>query len=209
MDMVDQAILTTFPLLAVGRSAGCEPATESGIRYLAASDGLWREVNLPWIRVLHPLATTILPLPYGQLQMVVDVKCGPVPVELIRDFNTMARAAAPREIAAALIWNEATEMWRLAERPAISSSAEDIHYREVDLHAGDHLVVDMHSHGHYPAFFSGEDDRDDAGTMRFSLVVGSFNNEQPSAKMRLCMAGITLPAQVRDGQLHIVNKEDA
>jgi PRTRC genetic system protein A len=209
MSSVDKAILGTFPLVAVGPTEGYPPAVESGIRYLAAAEGLWREINLPWIRILHPLGPSTLPLPYGHLKYEVDVKCGPVPVELIREFNAVARACAPQENAAAIVWNAVEDYWRLAQRPVISASADHIEFREATLLPGEHIVIDVHSHGHHPAFFSRDDDRDDAGTMRFSLVVGSFNKEQPTSAMRLCMAGLVLPARVRDGELQIVTKEDA
>lgn len=208
MDSFDQAILETFPLAAVGPRGGVEDAPGSGIRYLAASDGLWREVALPWIRVRHMVAPTLLPLPYGSMQADVELRCGPLDLGLVRDFNRMARAAAPAEVAAAIVWNEHSGAWRLEPRKARSSSASHVDYDEVALDDGDHMVVDLHSHGHYPAFFSGQDDKDDHGSMKFSLVVGDFNKDQPSSAMRLCMAGLMAPARIAaDGQLVIINRE--
>ena len=73
-----------------------------------------------------------------------------------------------------------------------------IDYDEIRLQEGEHLVVDMHSHGDMPAFFSGEDDRDDAGAMRFSVVVGNIGSETPSSQMRLCLAGVFLRASINE-----------
>lgn len=208
MDSFDQAILSTFPLTAVAPRGGVEEPTGTGIRYVAASDGLWREITLPWIRVRHLVAPTLFPLPYGGMQAGVELLCGPLDVDLVRAFNQMARQAAPTEVAAAIIWNEHSGAWRLEQRNARSSSAVHVDYDEVVLGDGDHTVVDLHSHGHLPAYFSGQDDADDYGAMKFSLVVGDFNKDQPSSAMRLCMVGLMAPARIAaDGQLVIIKKE--
>lgn len=199
--MFDRAMLETFPLEAVGRMAGLQPAAKAGTRFLVAGNGLWREIVLPWIRVLHPLALSALPLPYGDLGADVEVLCGPVPTDLVREFNRHARDHAPTEVAAAIIWNARSHVWRLDHRRARSASNDRIEYDEVKLGDDEHIVIDVHSHGHFPAFFSAEDDRDDYGSMKFSLVVGSFNQERPTAEMRLCMAGVNLPAHLIEGGL--------
>lgn len=208
MDGRDSAILSAFPLHAVAPVAGYSPAADSGTRYLASAEGLWREINLPWIRVLHLIAPSVLQLPYGRLQPEVEVKCGAVPTALLREFNSWAREEAPQEIAAAILWNETTEEWRLARRIVRSASPGHVEFDEVQPEDGEHLVIDIHSHGHYPAFFSAEDNRDDFGSMKFSLVVGSFNQTQPTSVMRLCMAGAISPARVdSQGQMLIINEE--
>jgi len=208
MDARDSAILSAFPLHAVAPIAGHVPATDSGIRFLASAVGLWREVNLPWIRVLHLIAPSVLQLPYGPLQPEVEVKCGAVPLALLREFNAWAREEAPQEIAGAILWNENTGLWRLARRVARSASNAHVEFDEVQPEDGEHLVIDVHSHGHYPAFFSEEDNRDDFGSMKFSLVVGSFNQTQPSSAMRLCMAGAISQARVDgQGELCVINEE--
>jgi PRTRC genetic system protein A len=210
MTALDSAILGAFPLITVPPSGQYDQAVENGTRYLAAACGLWREITLPWVRVLHPVAPALLALPYGRLTMEVEVRCGAVPAELVREFTSSARATAPSESAAAIVWNSASGEWKLAMRHARSASAAHIEFDEVTLEENDHLVVDVHSHGHYPAFFSSEDNKDDHGAMKFSLVVGSFNTPQPTSEMRLCMAGLVLPARVNtDGELWVNTQEIA
>jgi PRTRC genetic system protein A len=69
---------------------------------------------------------------------------------------------------------------------------------------GEHIVVDVHSHGLHTAFFSAEDDADDAGAMKVSLVLGNLDQERPTSKMRLCMAGLVRPAYLNgDGRLGV------
>lgn len=186
---MDQAILTSFPLLPVPTSSTLSAATSHGMRYLVGRLGVLREINLPWIRVIHSVANSILPLPYGMVDETVEFKCGRMPSDLIKSFVQDARAAFPNEAAAAFVWNENTGQWRYARREGVRVSSAHISYIEVRLAEGEHLVVDVHSHGGHPAFFSEEDDRDDAGAMKVSLVLGNLDQERPTSKMRLCMAG--------------------
>lgn len=186
---MDKAILQAFPLIAVPPSGELPLPQANGIRYLAARSGLWREINLPWIRLRHRIGSTAIGLPYGETHAELSFLCGEIPMELVREFCYEAKLEAPIEIAGALIWNENKNEWRYARRRASSASASHIEYEEVRMNEGEHLVVDIHSHGHHEAFFSEEDDRDDAGSMKLAAVVGSLNRENGTSRMRLCMAG--------------------
>jgi PRTRC genetic system protein A len=66
--------------------------------------------------------------------------------------------------------------------------------RELDDHES--VAIDMHSHGHIPAFFSDTDDRDDAGSVKISGVVGNLDSDTPTAAFRLCVLGLYLPINV-------------
>lgn len=205
MSFLDKAILETFPFTAVPPSGQVLPAAASGTRFLAAHDGLWREITLPWIRLVHKVGTTSMKLPYGAIEQSVEFPCGPVPLGLIDDFCDQARASAPAEIAAAVTWSELSNEWTLRYRHARSSSAAHIEYDEVRLAEGEHLVLDVHSHGHHPAFFSAQDDHDDMGAMKVSLVVGNCTEPRRTARMRLCMAGFVQPARLDvSGQLEVI-----
>ena len=199
---MDQVILQAFPLLAAPADGILPRAPSDGMRYVAAKDGVWREVTLPWIKVRHKVADSVLELPYGGLEGCIDYQCGSVPREAIRQFVEEARVAAPNEIAAALIWNEVSNEWRYARRQELSASPDRIEYVEVRLGEDEHLVVDIHSHGWAPAFFSSTDDADDRGAMKISLVLGNLDRNRPSSAMRLCMAGFVRPVTMSaDGVL--------
>lgn len=51
------------------------------------------------------------------------------------------------------------------------------------------IVVDIHSHANFNAFFSGTDDRDDANTIRYSAVLGHNDTDNPSFKARFNYLG--------------------
>jgi len=194
-----QALLAAFPLVAVAPDGAVPPADADGIRYLVSATGLWRQVTLPWVTFVHEVAPAVLRLPYGQVQPTLELRCSGIPTDLIREFTARAKQQAPTEVAAAFLWDEGSDTWRLAWRHARSASSGHIEYDEVRPLDGEHLVLDAHSHGYHPAFFSAEDDRDDHGSMKFSLVVGSLNQALPSSAMRLCMAGVQLPARIGAG----------
>lgn len=197
---MDEAIQKAFPLLAVPVSGAIPPAQNNGMRYLVANTGLWREINLPWIRICHPIAETLCPLPYGPLEDAVEFRCGAIPQSVIREFVGDAKAAMPLETAGVFLWNEATGQWRYQSRYARSASGAHIDYDEVSPRDGEHIVVDVHSHGRHAAFFSHEDDKDDAGAMKVCLVLGNLDKDSPTSEMRLCMAGQVVRPAYLNGQ---------
>lgn len=186
---MDEAIQKAFPLLAVPVSGEVPAAQANGVRYLVANTGIWREINLPWVRVCHQVGDTTCTLPYGPLREAVEFRCGAIPQAVIREFVSEAKTASPLESAGVFLWNESAGQWRYQTRNTRSVSGEHIEYDEVTPQDGEHIVVDVHSHGLHAAFFSSEDDRDDAGAMKVSLVLGNLDTEMPSSRMRLCMAG--------------------
>lgn len=194
MNVSSEAVLAAFPLLAVATGDETPAAAQHGIRYLVGRQGIAREVSLPWIKVRSLIAPTHLPLPYGNIEETVEFRCGLIPIPVVREFIDDAKEALPNEIAGVFLWNEASGDWRYQRRQATSAGHAHVHYVEVQPGDGEHIVVDVHSHGCHPAFFSDEDDRDDAGAMKLSLVLGNLDQARPTSKMRLCMAGVLRPA---------------
>jgi PRTRC genetic system protein A len=164
--------------------------------------GVVREIVLPWIRIRHGIGNTVMVMPYGRIDETVDFLCGPIPREMFAIFMEAAKVALPKECAAAFVWNQNTCAWRYEDRQAIEATECHILYKEVRLSDEEHLVVDIHSHGIWPAFFSEEDNKDDHGTMRLSVVLG-FESGLTSAA-RLCMAGKFFPASLdAEGRLMV------
>lgn len=205
MTYMDEAVLKAFPLLPASASGKQQPAHAYGTRYLVGRHGVSREITLPWIRACQLVAPSALDLPYGVVVDAVEFCCSPIPATLVREFVADAKQAQPLEIAAVFLWNEADDSWRYARREATTSSGDHINYEEVRPGDGEHLVVDVHSHGVHAAFFSMEDDADDAGAMKVSLVLGNLDQERPTSKMRLCMAGLVQPAFLSsDGRMGVL-----
>lgn len=182
---LDSFISTTYPLVAAPSHRELPDLDVNGIRYLVAGNGLWRELQWPWLHARYPLLTdSSVSLPYGLIQEQVHFKCSAPPPALWTAFIKDAKAAMPLEAAGALIWNEQTSVWRYEQRHAISARADFIQYAEVQLGEDEHLVVDIHSHGNHKPFFSSIDDQDDMGSVKVSVVFGCLH-ASPSWVMRL------------------------
>lgn len=184
-ELPDNVVLEAFPLLAVPSSGTVPANSRNGLRYLVARDGLYKEVTTPWLRAVLPCSPAVLgTTPYGPLVPGVELTCGTLPLDLIREFTAHARGALPNETTAVLAWNWARGSWRLVHREEESASRARVVYREARLEEEEVLVVDLHSHGDEDAFFSAEDDRDDAGGIKISAVVGRVRTE-PTLRARL------------------------
>ena len=204
---MDETIQSMFPTLAMPREGNIAPAIKNGTRYIVARDGLWREVTLPWVTVVHKIGHSDYSLPYGAVEESVSVKCGPIPAHIRSKFVQDAKAAMPNELAAAVIWNSKDQSWRYELRENINATVGHVDYREVHLREDEFLVLDLHSHGTFEAFFSNEDDRDDAGSMKFSGVIGNLNSGNMTSVLRLNMLGKTWDADLTShGQLEVLCK---
>lgn len=60
------------------------------------------------------------------------------------------------------------------------------------------IVVDIHSHADFNAFFSGTDDRDDQNCIRFSGVVGHNDKETRTMKFRFNYLGTRIDVNLED-----------
>ena len=61
-----------------------------------------------------------------------------------------------------------------------------------DLEAGEHVILDIHSHGTHPAFFSSEDNFDDSkyrGNLKNCYVLGNLDQPQLSYTHRWVSRG--------------------
>lgn len=185
-------------LIAKPLMSGLPAAAAPGVRIVVASDGLWREISLPWLYCMHSIAALDnkdVKLPFGALETRFELRCGAVPASLLQEFRRMAAQAAPNEVAAALVWNDVTGQWRLAPRPSLFASAARVIYLEAKLGENEHLVVDIHSHADTPAFFSAADNADDRYGMKIAMVLGNVRGDITSAA-RLCLLGAIWPVAI-------------
>ncbi|MGF6637150.1 PRTRC system protein A [Paraburkholderia sp. MM6662-R1] len=190
MNPVDQVLQGSFPSVMVPAREPVVPMSASGERLLIASNGVFLEINRPWIRLVRLLGSYgwRTPVPYGEAADATEVRCGAVPGEMVAGFAGMAHAALPNEVGAWITWNASTGAFRLVPLPSLSHSPDHLHYERPQLEAGEWLVVDCHSHGHGKAFFSSTDDRDDQHDVKLALVLGHCH-QTPSVALRLCAKG--------------------
>jgi PRTRC genetic system protein A len=190
MDARDAALQTTCPLVAMPRY-GRLPNMPNGQRVIVAANGVFVQINLDWLDCVQRLMpqAPAMPLPYGQLQERIAFSFGVLPIRLIEAFVEQGRRALPNEAAGALVYSHRTCGLRLAMCEATRNSPVHIDYRLPALTDDETVAVDLHTHGRGPAFWSGEDDRDDQG-IKVAGVFGCLHHERPQAEFRLVLNGM-------------------
>ncbi len=197
---MDKALLAAAPVAAVPRHAPFHPLQESGHRFLLAEDGLYLEVRRPWLHFIHQLAEhKVVAIPYGPMAAKCEMDFGKLGTALaqLKDFAAKARADAPLEAAASVLWDHRQKSWRI-EYPEVigEASASRIQYRQVEPGPDESLAIDLHSHGRLDAFFSTTDDADDRGAVKVSGVYGNLDTATPTVAFRLCVLGLYIPLTV-------------
>lgn len=189
LDPRDAALQAHTPTVIAPLFGDLEPLQENGHRYIVARDGLWQEVLRPWIWLQHRVATSEVPLPYGLMSSEMEHWLDIDDINnLIRQFIDLAGLAYPNECAAIGVYSEHDQSTELRVCTPESAGRGHIKYTRPTLHAGEHVAVDLHSHGEFPAFFSPQDDEDDAGEVKLSIVIGcvdKLRDLSPAQYMRL------------------------
>ena len=190
-DPRDNILQTLTPTLMVPKFGNFDPLSTPGHRFLVASDGLWLEIKRAWLyaRVSIASSSPSVPIPYGAIAQVIDLKFGKLPVTLRNQFVELAKADLPNESAAAIIWNERTDVMRLQPLGAVRAGPGHIIFNQPVLAADEHLIVDLHSHGSMGAFFSRTDNKDDRTAVKVSGVVGNLDQNEQTFAFRLCALG--------------------
>ncbi|KNH03964.1 hypothetical protein BRCH_00408c [Candidatus Burkholderia brachyanthoides] len=188
----DAALQRSFPTVMVPRHEPVAPIVAAGERLLIGENGMFIEIDLPWLSVVRRIAHYTVPtaVPYGHVVEATVLRCGAVPPHLIGKFVEMARAAHPMETGAWVVWNGQTRQFRVAAVRVISRDTGWLHYESPDLSPNEYRVIDCHSHGAHPAFFSSTDNEDDCHDTKFAFVVGHCASPVPSMPMRPCAKGI-------------------
>lgn len=191
MDARDIALQSVMPTVMVPRFGTFAPLATIGQRLLIAGNGMWLEVNLPWIylrqQVQRPAA---IPVPYGDVTPELRFGFGKLPRSMVLEFIEHARERCPNECAAWVIWNQTTHVMRLQmldDEQSVGPGHVVVNLPV--LEEGEHMILDLHSHGVTSAFFSRTDNHDDRSGIKIAGVVGNLDQEVSTA-FRLCVNGM-------------------
>lgn len=207
-----EAVLAAMPCYPVpfqGQSPALEAlrAARAGQGLAVGHNGVMLVLRRPWLQ-LDALVTSPMAiyLPYGSVgRPRADLRCGRIPRAHFEKIMDHFRGALPNEAAAFVFWNESTFAF-LVEFPAIDEATPSrLVYRTPTLPSEWHMVCDIHSHGHGPAYFSATDDLDDALATKISIVIGRIERPcGPEVASRLCANGMfmPLPRSPFSGELH-------
>ena len=110
-----------------------------------------------------------------------------VPAALLEEAMAFFRAALPNEALLQVLWDAAAGVYRLG-LPEQDASPVRVDYGRGLLPDGLVWVMDVHSHGRLPAYFSVQDDRDERATGLY-CVVGRVHTPCPELKVRYSCGG--------------------
>jgi PRTRC genetic system protein A len=192
MDL-DELLQSAVPVVMVPKHKPFEELAGLGHRFLATSDGLWLEVRRRWGYFRTSLVKqSKVAMPYGEVSEAAQLSFGAVPIELLKQFEDRAKSRFPNECASWVIWDEVSGAFTLINLNEFEAGPARVVFERPRLHEHQHLIVDLHSHGAFSAFFSTDDDQDDKGEVKLAGVIGDVGGT-PSWKFRMCLLGQFLP----------------
>jgi PRTRC genetic system protein A len=192
MNAVDMTLQRSFPTVMVPRKEPVAEMQATGERLLMAENGVFLEIRRSWISLVRQIAKIHVrtAVPYGRMVESTRLLFDRIPPDLIGQFAAMAREACPKETGAWIVWSPETQAFRLAPVGIITHSSGSLKYEPPALAGGEELVMDCHSHGRHPAYFSPTDNEDDRHDVKMALVIGNCDRANPSIAARLCAKGL-------------------
>jgi hypothetical protein len=178
LERLDAFVQQTTPVVVATHARAVADLESAGHRYIVAADGVYAQFRRAWCR--------------GAVG--INLACGRIPRSLFDQFVEVARERCPLEVAAWITWREGAttreSAWTLRTLNTLTASGGHVRFDRPTLDSGEHLVIDIHSHGLHDAHFSDTDDADDADVsiVKIAAVVGHLSTEVTSV-MRLCAAG--------------------
>ncbi|TXI07693.1 MAG: PRTRC system protein A [Rhizobium sp.] len=187
-DSRDRASFSATPALMMPRY-GKLPEIEVGhVRFLVGRGGIYVESRSYAVHGCLQIASA-QQLPFGDVQPFFHTQGGPIPQSLRQELLRQARAALPNEYAALVLWQNGE--YRLHTPKVLSASPHRIHYSTADFDPLE-VVIDVHSHGVGPAFFSGTDNQDDLASPMLlfqAMVMGRLDREVHEEVARMVING--------------------
>ena len=170
-----------------------EPAP---VRYWVTTQGVFRcqttpigSFRLPW--PADP-PTDIVPDP-RPLVPEVALAVPRIPATILRRITAMFQALAPAEHLFHVYWHSRSGLWEIENPPQqTTASTVSCTIDRDPYHADRPRVLQIHSHGHFPAIFSATDDADELACGLYA-VMGAFDQPHPTLAVRAGMAGQFLP----------------
>lgn len=183
----DRALFAATPMLMAPRF-GLLPTLEIGQhRFVAGANGIFVQARSKALSVTFKVARTPR-LPYGELREKVELAGGRIPVSLWEKMRKKAVACAPKEWAGVVVYENGA--YRLVEPEVESASGAHIRYR-TEAYDDEAVALDVHSHGHGEAFFSGTDDESDRGGFYIACVLGNCRSaSEITVRTRIAVRGI-------------------
>lgn len=182
----DAVLLGQTPALMMPRFSALPDLGPGCRRYVIARDGLYVQARSQALLLTMRVEKFRSPLPYGDLLESVHMVGGLIPHSMYTELQRQAIATCPDEWAAFVVYDGA---YRIVLPEVVDSSGGHISYRMGGIDES-RIVLDIHSHGKFDAFFSETDDRSDNHGIYFASVLGHCHKEKSiSCRSRIVIDG--------------------
>ena len=194
--ILDASLKSELPLLEVGVYTPFVPLREPGTRLLLTADGLMLESCNGVYHAITAMGDYASPvrLPYGKVKSGVNVLDADAANRLqtyIREFLAIAAKHAPKEILMLVVKAPGRPMRSI--HASINETTASLNYQDwVHMNDDEHVILDIHSHGEFEAFFSPTDNDDDTrfrGNLKVSCVIGYADRPSPQQVQRWVSRG--------------------
>jgi PRTRC genetic system protein A len=140
--------------------------------------------------VLPKVSPSVQFLPAGKIPMQL--------FEEVKEFFRQVIVKKGRALEAMIwvLWTEAQGYHLFVPNQTVGHASANYDWNS--LPADSIIVVDIHSHADFNAFFSGTDDRDDQNCIRFSGVVGHNDKPVPTMEFRFNYLGARMKVTLED-----------
>ncbi len=192
----------------VHRGGPLPPLGPAPYGYCVAANGLFARGESRYLRVLFPIARPVVPLRgLAPLSPCLYLKGPPLPAALLRevvaDMRRQRAADGPMQEALYRFTCQGTHV--RVHRPAQQVTPVSVRCAG---DGGPEVLLELHSHGRAPAFWSATDDGDELG-FRLYGVVGRLDQPVPEARLRVGLYGHFYPVPLRwpfpEGRLCVAN----
>lgn len=120
-----------------------------------------------------------------------------IPWELVAETVSMFKRNPVHEYAVQIFFDRGTGAYEIYEPEQSVSPSSVIFKRSRDKEQEKVLVMDIHSHGRFNAFFSEVDNRDEKG-VRLYMVIGNLDRKNQTYALRAGMAGFFCTLSLSD-----------
>ena len=192
MNSLDTVLQSEVPMVMVPRYEALPPIRPNSHRYLSCADGIYLEVDRPWINGVFKVSDCTLP--YGEVssRFALNIRSGHF-AAILHAFVTAARQTSPQEHAAWATFHPEQGDLRYFAPEILSVGHGHVQYARPNASPDSLPAIDLHSHGLLPAFFSQTDNNDDlADDLKIAIVIGNLDRPEPTAVARLVGLGLNV-----------------
>jgi len=184
--LIEYYVATEFPL---------PMQNATGIEYWIANNGVFARAQRSGLTVLMPVSMHEQPIK-GLVELQPFMQLNPlVPEGLLWRLWAIAYHDCPKEVLFHLILEN--EQWQLITPDQLQSQTSCRPYDTSAESSTHQALIEIHSHGHLPAYFSPTDDTDECSGFRIYGVLGKVREVQFEILLRVGLFGHgwTIPVQ--------------